>query len=136
MRRIATGLAALLAIGMLMGMGGLGGRPEGTVPKTAVNFTAKVTDRGGVTTRLTQFSQGGQLFLEGRRGDGKVTVDFANLSSVDFGEVKGEAAPASVHLKTGQVIELQIEKRKVFYGSTGYGAFQITAGNLKQIVFE
>lgn len=136
MKRIVSGLVVLLSVGVLMGMGSLGGQPEGTVPKASVNMAAKVTDRSGVTTRLAEFSAGGKVFLQGRRGDGMVTVDFSKMHSIDFGEVAGDDVPATVHLKTGESLELKVRKRQVFYGSTGYGAFQITAGNLKQIVFE
>lgn len=136
MKRIVSGLVALLAVGLLMGMGSLGGQPEGTVPKAAVNVAAKVMDRSGVTTALTEFSVGGKVFLQGRRGDGTLSVDFAKMHSIDFGEIAGDDVSVTVQLKTGQLLKLQTRKRQVFYGSTGYGAFQIPAEKIKQIVFE
>ncbi|HKK00972.1 MAG TPA: hypothetical protein VJ955_02290, partial [Desulfuromonadales bacterium] len=60
----------------------------------------------------------------------------AKLHSIDFGEVADDDVPATLHLKSGQALHLKVKKRQVFYGSTGYGAFQIPAESLKQIVFE
>ena len=55
-------LAPVMILGTflcLMGMGGLGGTaPSNQLPMPEKNFKAKVVDRDGIQTALTQFSSG------------------------------------------------------------------------------
>lgn len=130
--RIALVFAAAL---LLCGMGELGLGPEGKVPETDEDVAARVIDRSGVTTDLTQFSMDGRVYLAGRRGDGEVTVFFRDLRVAAFGEVRGETIDAELQLKSGETLRLQVQKRTVFYGSTGYGAYHITARDIARIEF-
>lgn len=130
--RIALVFAAAL---MLCGMGGLGLGPEGKVPETDEDVAARVRDRSGVTTELTQFSMDGQVYLAGRRGDGEVTVFFRDLRAAAFGALSGETLEVELQLKSGETLTLQVQKRAVFYGSTGYGAYHIRAQDIARIEF-
>lgn len=125
----------LLALGALLltGMGGLGGAPEGTVPQTEENIKVKLTDREGVTTELSQFSLDGKTSFEGQRGGGKILVFMRNVASAEFGAVSGEDVPVDIKLKSGESLQIKVRKRLVFYGSTGYGAFQIRARDLRRV---
>jgi len=116
-------------------MGGLGGGPEGTVPKTTENIRVRLTDRAGVMTELTRFSMDGQVFLTGRRGEGEITVLFKTLERVDFDQVVGQEVPADLVLDSKKKIRLLVRKRIIFYGSTDYGAFRIQARDIKSIEF-
>ena len=117
------------------GMGGLGGQPEGAIPETDVNIQAEVKDRDGVTTSLEKFSMAGKISLDALRGQGKLTIPFENIDTISFGENKGDAVMIDVKLKTGETMTLQIRSRAQFYGSTGFGAFQIKSKDLALIDF-
>lgn len=135
MRRIMTAVLVLLAAALLLGMGNLGGTPEGAIPKTDENIRAQIVDRSGVATELSRFSMDGKVFLEGGRGDGKMSVFFRDLKEVSFGQVSGNEASAVLLLKSGSRLQLKVNKSAIFYGDTGYGVFRIEAGGVSRIVF-
>jgi hypothetical protein len=118
-----------------MGMGGLGGSPEGTVPETDVPIRADLKDRDGISTSLNQFSMNGKTFLDTLRGQGQLTIPFQYIDTVTFFEVRDEELKVDVKLKSGNVMTLAIVSDAEFYGSTGYGAFQIKAKNVYSIDF-
>jgi hypothetical protein len=124
----------LSAAALVMGMGGLGGVPEGTVPKTDENIKVRISDRSGVTTELNEFSMDGNVFLDGRLGDGKMDIFFRDLREVAFGQVSGDEVPVELLLKSGSRLQLKMRKRAVFYGNTGYGAYRITARDVNRII--
>lgn len=135
MRSVLTTVLVLLTAVILTGMGNLGGTPVGTVPETKENIKARVVDRSGVSTELSRFSMDGEVFLEGRRGEGKMSVQFRDLEEAGFGPVSGEDVPADLLLRSGNRHQLKVRKNAIFYGDTGYGAFRITAGDVSRIVF-
>ena len=135
MRGLLTAVLILLAAAMLTGMGNLGGTPEGTVPKVEENVKARIVDRLGVSTEVSSFSMDGKVFLEGRRGEGRMNVLFHDLKEVSFGQVSGEDVAADLLLTSGNRHQLKVNKSAVFYGDTGYGAYHISAGDVSRIVF-
>jgi len=135
MRRVLMIVLALLAVAVLTGMGDLGGIPAGTVPKTDENIKAQIVDRSGVSTELSNFSMDGQIFLDGRRGDGQMNIFFRELREISFGKVSGEEVPVDLLLKSGSRLQLNVRKRTLFYGDTGYGAYRIPARDVSRIVF-
>lgn len=135
MKRFAIFMAIVITALLLTGMGGLGGGPEGTIPETRENIKARVFDRSGVVTELTRFSMDGQVFIMGKLGDGDISVFFKDLREVDFDRITGEYIPAKLHLDSGKALDLTIRKRAVFYGDTGFGAYQIRARDIKRIEF-
>ncbi len=135
MKRLLGLFLAVAGLLFCTGMGDLGGQPQGTVPHTDVSINAKVTDKSGVATSLSQFSMGGETFLAARRGSGDLSIPFQQLSSLDFGASNGDNTQVKATLKGGESLDLLIQKRVVFYGSTGYGAFSIKARDLARIEF-
>lgn len=132
------GLIFLLiaAVALLsMGMGGLGGQPEGSVPETDVRIQASVKDRSGISTSLNQFSMDGKTYLDAWRGQGKLTIPFQHIETISFGEIKGDEVKVEAKLKSGNVMSLGVRARSLFYGSTGFGAFQIKARDVASIDF-
>ena len=127
-------LLLLVAAIFLTGMGNLGGAPVGTVPKVEEEIKAKVTDQSGVVTTLEHFSLDGQTVIEGERGHGSVTIQLRDISTLTFlpTEAKDKIS-ATIKLKNGQEVPLQLRKRLFFNGSTGYGAFIIRAAEVKLI---
>lgn len=129
-------VVSIMLVAMLcMGMGGLGGQPEGTVPKTDVRIQADIKDRDGITTNLNQFSMNGKTFLDALRGQGQLTIPFQHIDTITFTEVREEELKVDVKLKSGNVMTLAILPDAQFYGSTGYGAFQIKAKDVYSIDF-
>lgn len=135
MNRFAA-LALLLVVALFcMGMGELGGQPEGTIPETDVRIEAKVVDRSGVETSLNQFSMDGKTYLDALRGSGQLTIPFQQLATLTCGKIAGDEMAVQVKLKSGTEMNLNIRKRALFYGSTGYGAFVIKAREVARIEF-
>ncbi len=132
------GLAILLTIfgaALLCGMGSMNGGPEGSIPETSRNVSARLTDRGGVSAEVENFSMDGNIYLQGTLGGGTLTVPFEKLQRVDFGPVGGEKVPARLLLRTGETLELSLRKRAVFYGQMGVGSFRIRAAEIQRIEF-
>ena len=124
----------LVAAIFLTGMGNLGGAPVGTVPKVEEEIKAKVTDQSGIVTTLEHFSLDGQTVIEGERGNGSVTIQLRDIETLTLSpaEVKDKIS-ATIKLKDGQEVQLQLRKRLFFNGSTGYGAFVVRAADVKLI---
>lgn len=135
MNRATLLVLLLVAAIFCLGMGGLGGQPEGTIPDTDTNISADVKDRDGVTTSLENFSMAGKTSLSAWRGQGKLTIPFANIDMLVFGDSHGDTVTVDVKLKTGESMVLQVRSRAQFYGSTGFGAFQIMSRDLALIDF-
>ena len=127
----------ILSAFVMMGMGDLGGLPEGTVPETEVNFNVDLTDRSETRTPLKQFSMEGKTSLEGWHGQGKLSIPFQNINKVVFGELQGNTMMAEIFFRSGDdSLTIKILSRAQFYGSTGYGAFQIRARDIVSIEFQ
>ena len=127
-------LFLLVAAIFLTGMGNLGGAPVGTGPKVEEEIKAKITDQSGVVTTLEHFSLDGQTLIEGDRGNASVTIQLRDIETLTLHptEVKDKIS-ATIKLKDGQEVQLQLRKRLFFNGSTGYGAFIIHAVDVKHI---
>jgi len=128
-------LLILSVFTLLTGMGGMNGAPEGTVPETDEEVSARVVDRGGVSVDLTTFSMDGNIFLTGMQGRGDVTIFFRDVGKVTFSEPSGDLVPTEVVMKDGKKLRLDVRKRAVFYGKTEYGAYQVKARDIASIVF-
>jgi hypothetical protein len=129
-------LIFIVVVAMLcMGMGSLGGHPEGTVPKTDVRIHADLKDIDGITTSLNQFSMNGNTYLDALRGHGQLTIPFQQIDTISFSEVREEELKVDVKLKSGNILTLAILSDAKFYGSTGYGTFQIKAKDVFSIDF-
>lgn len=118
-----------------MGMGGLGGHPEGTVPKTDVRIQAEIQDRNGISTNLNQFSMDGKTSLVAYRGKGMLTIPFEHIDTITFGDLTDDELKVDAKLKSGNVLTLAVRPRAQFYGSTGFGAFEIQAQDVYLIDF-
>lgn len=134
MHPIKSLLLLLAAAIFLTGMGNLSGAPVGTVPKVEEEIKAKVTDQSGLVTTLQQFSLDGQTAIEGERGNASVTIQLRDIDTLTLRPAeKKDKMTATLKLKDGQEVQLQLRKRLIFNGSTGYGAFVIRAVDVKII---
>lgn len=130
------GLSAVLIIiiaAICMGMGGLGGHPEGSVPETDIRIQAEIQDRSGNSINLNQFSMDGKTYLVAWQGQGKLTIPFQHIDTITFEAAKGDSVVVATKLKSGSVKTLRISSRAIFYGSTGFGAFQIKSRDVYSI---
>lgn len=124
----------LIAALFLTGMGNLNTAPVGTVPKAEEEIKARVTDQSGIVTNLEQFSLDGQTIIEGTRGNGNLAIQLHDIETLTIAATdEKDTVSASIQLKDGQEVQLQLRKRLIFNGSTGYGAFVIRADDVKQI---
>lgn len=130
-------LLLLLPLALLLtGMGSLNGGPVGTVPKADEEIKARLTDQEGVVTALSQFSLDGQTIIEGTRGSAKIAIPLRNIATITLAPAaKKDEVNARIILRDGQEVPLLLRKRLIFNGSTGYGAFVINAGDVRQIDF-
>ncbi|MCX5917894.1 MAG: hypothetical protein NTX30_14610 [Deltaproteobacteria bacterium] len=136
MKRFLAPIVILSSLLFLMGMGELGGSaPADKVPSPEKNFSVKVTDREGIPTSLSQFSQEGKVFLAGKRGSATVTVPFEKISQIQFQAAEGNEIPAKLTLRTQESLDLKVDKRSKFYGKAEFGTFQIDAKDLKTVNF-
>lgn len=135
MKRLILLLLLSVVVLFCMGMGGIGGHPEGTVPETDVRIQADIQDRNGISTSLNQFSMDGNTFLSAFRGKGSLTIPFQHIDTITFGDISGDELKVDAKLKSGNVMTLAIRSRAQFYGSTGFGAFQIKARDVYSIDF-
>ena len=136
MKKFLAPMALFSSFLFLMGMGELGGSaPANKVPSPEKNFAVKVTDREGIQTSLSQFSQEGKVFLAGKRGSATVTVPFERISQVQFQAAEGNEIPAKLTLRNRESLDLKVDKRSKFYGKAEFGTFQIDAKDLKAVHF-
>jgi len=136
MKRFLAPIVILSSLLFLMGMGELGGSaPADKVPSPEKNFSVKVTDREGIPTSLSQFSQEGKVFLAGKRGSATVTVPFEKISQIQFQAAEGNEIPAKLTLRTQESLDLKVDKRSKFYGKAEFGTLQIDAKDLKAVNF-
>ncbi|MDT8423325.1 MAG: hypothetical protein RQ724_06090 [Desulfuromonadales bacterium] len=125
----------LFSVVVLLGMGGMGGVPEGTIPEVEENYSAQIVDREGVVTAVENFSIDGNLYLVGMRGQGQVTVPLRDLKKLQFENVDAVNVQVRCVLRDDTSIEINVRRRSVFYGKGDFGVFQIYARHIKQIVF-
>jgi hypothetical protein len=134
MRGIVTTGLVLLTAAILMGMGNMGGTPEGSVPNTSENIKVQLVDRKGVAVELSRFSMDGKIYLEGNLGEGTMSVNFGDLKEVSFGPVTGDSVPADLLLSSDRHLQLKVHKVTVFYGVTENGAYRISVQNTDRII--
>jgi len=135
LRRIPLFFLLLASLFVLTGMGGGTGAPAGSIPEVDEDIAARLTDRSGFTVELSNFSMEGNLFLSGMQGRGDVTIFFKEIAKISFNNPVGEEIPADIVLKDGKKLRLEVRKRALFYGNTGYGAYQVKARELSNIEF-
>jgi hypothetical protein len=136
MKRVISLAMAFGAFLLLTGMGGLGGVPEGTIPEVKEDIGARLVDRSGTATELTRVSVDGNLFLEGMRGNGKVSIPLQEVMRLEVTAVAGETVAARLLLRNENTLNLSLRKRAVLYGDTGYGAYQIQLRDVQGIEFK
>jgi hypothetical protein len=114
-------------------MGVLGGGAPGSIPKPAKNFAFTLVDLQGVETRLHEFSIEGSLYLSGHHGNGTASIPFDRIRVVRL-QAEGGELQARVELTDGTTVTVAVDGRKICYGRTSYGYFQIELRELEKMV--
>ena len=126
--------AALIAL-VSMGMGSMGSEDATRIPEVDENYAATIVDQSDVSMVLHKLSFDGQTFLMGRLGKARVSVEFKKIRSVIFG-LHHDDVRANVRLKNGGVVEIDVDKRKPFFGESDFAQVRIEAQDIKTIVFQ
>ncbi len=133
MRRSVRILLLLAMVPLLAGMGSLAEGPADKVPKVNKNYHATYIDQLDVMTECTEVSIEGNTFIEGKRGEGSLAIDFGRIKNILFRMSDNELI-GQVRLFDGSETVLTLKKDKKAYGRTRYGAFQIRLADLKKMV--
>ncbi len=122
----------ILAVPIILAMGGSGGGPVDRVPVAAKNVTAVFVDQNDVVTECANASIDGEAFLQGKKGQGVYTIGFEKIKSVVFRMQNGELL-GTARLNEGGETTLVLDKNKKAFGRTKFGTFQIRIANLKKM---
>ena len=117
---------------LLLGMGTTGGRD---MIHPSVDFHAILTDTDGTKVEASRVNIGGDVQLEGDMGRGSLRIAFDNIKSVDFAPESHDYSRATVHLKSGESVNLRVRSSLMIYGQTNVGLYQIRARDLRSITF-
>ncbi len=137
MKKFFVILCMLFVMPLVMGMGTISGGPTHKIPTPATNFSATITDSQGVTTKVTQISFDGKVYLTGYRGNATVTVPFEKISSVQVGKPEEDKkVSVFVTLKEGGTLNLRVDGKMPCYGAADFGNVQIEFKDLKKVDIE
>ncbi len=136
LRVAALGLAAL----WLMGMGGGNSSTEKVVPIPDKNYTVMVTDSRGAKAEAHRFTWEGKVHFQGQFGQATVSIPFPKMQSVQIVPTAVTSSPnlilAKVKLKTGETLELTLERTSKCYGETSFGTYEIFVRDIAELQFE
>jgi len=136
MKENFTPWVVLIGFLFLMGMGELGGTAAvNKIPAPEKNFTVRVTDREGIQTSLSRFSQEGKVFLAAKHGSATITIPFEKISQIQFQGTEGNEVQVKVWLKGRESLNVRVDKRAKFYGQADFGTYQIEVKDLRSIRF-
>jgi hypothetical protein len=132
-RALFYGLLFLLfSTPLLLGMGAGGGKD---VIQPPVDIRAVLTDRDGTAVDLARFNIGGRVDIEGEMGLGTLRVAFENIRSIQFQHGDRDRTLATVQLRTGDVVKLNVRNSLTFYGRTPAGIYEVRARDVAKIDF-
>jgi hypothetical protein len=113
-------------------MGSLRGGSPDKVPIPEKKFVVTFIDQSDVLTECRDASIEGSTFIEGKRGEGKYTISFDNISSAVF-MFNEDKLRSVITMRDGNTAELVLNKDHKAYGLTRYGTYQIKLSDLKKM---
>jgi hypothetical protein len=125
-------LLVLLSAPLLLGMGAGGGKE---VIQPPVDIHAVLTDRDGTRVDLARINIGGRVDIEGEMGLGTLRVAFENIRSIEFQHGDRDRTLATLQLRTGDVVKLNVRNSLTFYGRTPAGIYEVRARDIARIEF-
>lgn len=130
---------AMAAI-LLMGMGG--GADDTAMPTQIPprNYNVSISDQKGNTLKVQRFTWEGKVFFRAQYGSATVTLPFDKIRSVELNPKDRKAGAsrisATATLKTGEKVDVAIERETKAYGETKFGAYEIFLKDVASITFE
>jgi HSP20 family molecular chaperone IbpA len=119
-----------------MGMGSLGGTPEGSIPMPDKDFKATITDIDSVKTTCSFVSINGKDFVKGKRGSASVTIPFENVIAVKITKTGDEKdVDAELNLVDEKDISIKVDGNSDVSGKTDFGTVQIKMRDISEIKF-
>lgn len=141
-RRVAwpRALVLVLAAVWLMGLGGGTGSGGPQIPIPEQNFTATVSDTSGNTLQAKRFTWEGKVYFRAQYGNATVTLPFDKIQSVRVMPAEKSTNPelihASVTLRSGETVDVTIERASKCYGETKFGNYEIFLKDIATITFQ
>jgi hypothetical protein len=131
----------LAAAFWLMGLGG--GTESGSgsnIPIPQENFTVTVVDRSGQSLEARRFTWEGKVQFRAQLGNATVSLPFSKIRSVKVsagnGDKAGALARAAVTLRTGDTVEVALDRASKCYGETKFGNYEIFLKDVASIEFQ
>jgi len=116
---------------------GMGRAPGPDIPVPDRNFTARVEDDQGISTKISQISWNGETYFSGLRGKGAVTIPFEKVKRItSTGSYTAGMKDFQVTLVDGEVVAVSLDEDSRITGRASFGTFSIKARNIKEIVFK
>jgi len=138
----ALGRALLLLAALwLMGLGGgTEGGAGSSIPIPQQNFTVTVADRSGQSLEAKRFTWEGKVEFRGQIGNATVSLPFSKVKSVRVQPVNGDKTPgtvkATVTLRSGESVDVGIDRTSKCYGETKFGNYEIFFKDIASIDFQ
>ena len=144
LRRFRHALALLALLPAALWLMGLGGGTESnalnTIPIPRENFTVVIKDRSGQEVEAKRVTWEGKVYLRGQVGNATVSMPFEKVRSVKVlppeGQTAGASVRAAVTLRSGDTVDLMIDRGSKCYGETKYGNYEIFFKDLAELTFQ
>jgi hypothetical protein len=123
---------------------GLGGGTEGgsgsNIPIPQENFTVTVADRSGQSLEAKRFTWEGKVEFRGQIGNATVNLPFNKVRSVRVVSAEGDKAAtlakANITLRSGESVDVMIDRSTKCYGETKFGKYEIFFKDVASIQFQ
>lgn len=123
-----------------MGLGGGNGGSEKPIPIPQKNFTVSVADLRGQKVQVERFTWEGKVSFQGQYGSATITLPFAKVQSVKVVQAQGNVSPTQVMtrmaLRSGETLELALDRASKCYGDTAFGTYEIFLKDVGEITFQ
>lgn len=126
-------LAILALLPLLTAMSAFQNQNPEKIPIPEKKYLTTFIDQTDIMTDCRNVSIDGETFLEGKRGNGTITISFEIINEVSF-MLEGEKLNGVVKLRDGNNVQLALNKNQRAYGHTKYGSFQIKLADLKKMI--
>lgn len=124
----------LMCLPLLLAMGFGQGSDPTRIPEPKQDARVSLVDQVGNRVELTSFSLGGQSFLVGQLGKGKLAIPFEKIKSLEVNNLGGKLE-GQVSLIDGTTVKLNLEPKLAATGRTVYGNYAVTLGEVTRIDF-
>ena len=143
-RTLRLPLAVLVLAVAALWLMGMGGGTEngatGNIPIPQENFTVTVTDRTGQKLEARRFTWEGKVFLRGQVGSATVSMPFDKIRTLRVApsdnQTAGTLLKTSVTLRSGDTVDVMIDRGSKCYGDTKFGGYEIFFKDVASVEFQ